>query len=236
MKKKQLILGVILAFIFLISSCSTNEGQKLTGQVVNAENLPVKDAGIVISYYSESINEYPKNSSTINLKYPVPYVSNVKIWVTHHNEEDTVKFLLDKGGQMMGFHTVTWNTKNEQGIFVVNGIYDFHIEYSGGSMEKTIAVQTVVLRDEYADGRYNFTKYEYLTFTDENGNFSINTNTLPLFNNFEIIYVYDKLIGTFHLSNKVRIWALHSDYSPTNEDMVLIHKDKPTEVFLKFRK
>ncbi|RLD57322.1 MAG: hypothetical protein DRJ01_13995 [Bacteroidetes bacterium] len=236
MKKKQLIFGVILVIIYLISGCSSKEGRKLTGKVTNAENLPVKYAGIVISYYSESIAKYPNNSSTINFRYPVYYPSNVRMWISHHNKDDVVKFLSEGIVTMVGSSSVSWDTKNEQGEFVVNGIYDLHVKFSiGDDVKNTLIVPTALLRDEYSTGNNNFTKYKYLAYTDENGYFNIDTNTLPMFKKYEKMYVYGKSINDFRLSDHVRIWALHSDYSPTFEDMVLINKKRPTEVFLKFQ-
>ena len=232
MKKRLLIIGAIIIITLIFGCTSTtepNEEQKLIGIVTNAENAPVENAKIILSYYTESINYRPSTSIWFNL----PNTSNVEVWISHHNDIDTVK-LLNNNILEAGYHSITWDGTNEEGLFIVSNIYDCHIQADGYSSKKVIAF----LRNNYSATGNEVVNYESLDSSDKNGEFNINYEYLPLFSNdftFEQYNDEGVVIDTLRILNYVKIWALHQDYLPTFVDSVLLNEHTTTESLLKFQ-
>jgi hypothetical protein len=232
MKNGLGIIGLILIITIIFSCTNTtepNEEQKIVGLITNSENAPIENAKIMLSYYTESINFRP----TTTIAFNIPNTSNVDVWISHHNDIDIVKVLYDDILEA-GNHILTWDTTNDQNIFVVNNIYDCHIQAEGYSR----IIVLPFLHNYYTATGNDVENYESLDTSNENGEFSIDYENLPLFSNDYTFELYDNegvVVDTLKILNYVKIWALHQDFQPTFVDSVLLNENATTEASLKFQ-
>ncbi len=233
MKNGLRIVWIILIISIIISCTNTTEpknDQKLVGTITNTNGIPVDNAKIILSYHSKSIDSRP----TTLIAFEIPNTSNVKVWISHHNDIDTVKVLIDDDILEAGVHTLIWDATNEQNKFIVSNIYDCHIQAQGYSRKIVLPF----LQDYYTATGAEVENYESLDISNENGEFSINYKNLPLFSNnysFELYNDEGVVVDTLKILNYVKIWALHQDFQPTFVDSVLLNENVTTEVSLKFQ-
>ena len=218
--------------ILLIMSCtSTTEPDdeiKIKGQVTDSSGDPVSEAKIMLTYNTESINSRPLMPISFNLTSP----SSVKIWITQHNEQDTLKILVDEFVDS-GNHVCYWNGKNYNEIYVVSNFYDYHISINDNQIDNK-----TLLNMEYfnvtGDDLNNYTSF---ALTDDNGNYDFKVDKLPFSfsdNEIEITDENGVVIDIVRVSRIVKIWALHTDYDPVYIDSVYVNEGSKTVGNLSF--
>ena len=227
MKKINLIVLTFSILLVLILSCTDstepdNNG-KISGNVTNSSGEPIPDAKIMLTYYTESIDSRP----TVLICFFLTESSDVTLWISHHNEPDTVIILIDQFLNA-GAHAYYWDSKNSDGQFATSNYYDYHIQTNDSLIKNKI-----LLNREYNNISGNdVNSYDFFASTDNNGDYDFAIDKLPfsfLDNELEIFDESGELIDIIEVSRTVKIWAIHNDYDPVFIDSVFVNENSTTE-------
>jgi len=114
----------ILLFIYSCSDDNSLDNQEqdssIRGYVLDASNNPIANADVYITYDMYTIPSRPSTTISFNIVES----SNVSIWI--EDGCDTVKTLVDSFIEA-GAHTTTWDTTNDNGERVLDGVYILHL-------------------------------------------------------------------------------------------------------------
>lgn len=223
MKKSPLILLLLSLTVLFIFSCSdsTCPDQKIgiEGRVVDANGNPIADARIMLTYNLEDILDRPTTVFSFN----VPEDTEVKFWITQHNVADTLIVLLDSE-LTAGYHSVTWDSKDTNGIMVMSNFYDYHLK-----IDEETTTRKYLLNQYYHNiGGVAVQGYEPNAITDDSGKFKIDLDNLPFSysdNELNMCNEDGEFIGIKKVSREVNIWALHENYNYVLIDSVLIYEE-----------
>jgi len=240
MKRLSQFTSVVFILLLLLSCTDTtnvDEGPKIKGVVLDKDSQPIEDANIRLFYYTETNN--PDTRATIN--FTVPEESFVNIWISHHNKDDLVRTILADTLEA-GICSVSWNYRNEEGLFVVFDVYDCHIEFdentrSGKADLDTKFMGIAFFEIGYIAPGHSFYPLEYIATSDAYGRFEIAYDELPLSYEDQPFEQYDNngdVVGTIELTNYVYIWAKLLNFETASVDSVYVHDDVPTDVVLRF--
>ncbi len=230
-------ISILLLIMFLITllvgcakstSSDNNNFPVIYGQITNQNQQPVDDAKIILTYKVEELLR-PTTTIFFDIKNP----SNVKVWITRHNETDTLKVLANSFYEP-GIITILWDGKDKNDIRVVSGYYDYYscIDEGETTMNKMVVFYEPnnVTGDEVAF-------YEAHTITGNGGDFLLSTEKLPFSfddNEFEILDESGNLQGEYYISRYVKIYAIHKDYLPIFVDSVYIDSLNSTRIDFQF--
>jgi hypothetical protein len=239
--KKLISILILIFFILLLTDCGditnpNSNNNSIRGLVTDASGKPVINAIIEISLKTnlitplsnQSINILkPYQLPTITIRFQIPNESHVKLWITRINSDEILRNLIDQT-LPPGYYAVTWDGKNQSEKRVVNGVYTFHLEFTGFHSR----------RDIFLNGEYSnndpISDLEYFAKTNNRGVFVIDQSNLPFGYRFLGTDDEGNLIGIFEVTRAVKVWALHKDYAIIFVDNVYVDEESGTDVIMKF--
>jgi hypothetical protein len=253
MKKIVCYCIVLLA---IIAGCeqSTSPGinSKIYGNVLDPDGNPVENAKILVNFNIDS--EYPIGKNAINTSKgiddpPIPEVNiignfpnpfnastvivfqlcayctiSVRIEDNFDNEVKTIadSLLCPPGGSCLA-----WDGMNNDNKYIQNGAYNVVL-----SVENENYFDTLFVFKDYNE--FSYDHITHLCVSDLSGEFSIQSNDLPL--NY-IGEQYDENgnhVGEFNVTPYVDIWAFHPNYNSVHVDSILVESGKDVHVLLEF--
>jgi len=218
MQKIYLILIVLMAFLSACSNLTTEDNvSRLQGVITDSNNNPLINCRLFVSYYSEL--QRPETSISFHLSEAGP----VKAWVSHHNEDDTVKVLInDVTGA--GNHVASWNARNTENKLVASNYYDVHLTSSETNLTKKLFFNNVYVLNE---GTYN--DFEYVSQTNSQGFYSIDVNKLACSyadNSYQSFDINGNPEHTYRVSRYIKLYAYCPGYQAKCIDSLYISPGK----------
>ena len=220
MKKAHLIFLVLSLTVLFIVSCSDStspdkEG-KIEGRVVDANGNPIAEASIMFTYNFQPTEERP----LITINYFILEQSDVKLWISHHNQSDTLKVLRDEVLTAGQYHS-SWNCKDSNDLTLLSNYYDYHIMINDEHRVKTLFLHM------YYEGvtGSSVQNFQALALTSSTGKFSLDLAGLPFSysdNAMELTDENGETLGFYSVSRTVKVWALHPEFDPVFLDSVYI--------------
>lgn len=203
-----IVILITLSFIAcskVTTANSSDDSFFITGKITDTNNLPLSNAKLFLRYYTPDFNSKP--STTIS--FELAQFGLTKVWISHHNEVDTVIVLLD---EMLssGTHTLSWNSKNSNGLVVCSNYYDVNLK--SGNLFST---KKIFFNNYYYDilGISQILNNEAVANTDMYGNYYIKINKLAFSYSDNLIDVYDvngNITSHYSIPRYIKLFA----YSP----------------------
>lgn len=241
MQRVLIVVLSIIGILFLMNCERITDpigSNYVRGKVLDPAGNPVEGAIIELNFHtnppilpsgeSMKIMNSAQMPTTI-IRFAMPTQAHVKLWITRKNPTEVVRTLIDRMMEA-GYHSVVWDARNEDDKRVRSGIYTYHIDYSTGFYTEG----DILLIGGYSDSD-SIAELEYFAKTNHEGNFIIYQNNLPFGYQFNMVDDEGNLIGTATVTNQVKIWALHEDYSVTAMDSVYVDPETGAQVRLRFQ-
>ena len=230
----RIFCSLLIVIAIAVTGCdqSTNPSgakpQPISGRVVDASGAAVSGAAIVMNYQTANDYEIPAGKPTVAIGYRLPEAGEVRLWITRRCARGMIRVLVD-GYQPAGNHTVQWDSRNEAGEMVVEGVYEYHLETSSGTETHELFLQQTAY-----SSLTTTTDLEAFAWSDQAGRFSIDQYCLPFGYDGAIINEAGEEIGTFTILRSVRIWAVHDDHGATSPGEFEVDATSGAEVIIQF--
>lgn len=214
---KKVITGLLsLVMLAMIISCTKDDdpvsGEQKNWFVVDTLGNPIQDAKIVASYYREVFDstgvlatlQPVSKYSYLPIALSNPETGHVYLAVKNYYTKDTVVVLINDTIPVGMFVDVSWDRKNSDNEFVLNGVYE---------IEKTF--NDTLSMSNYQMICYNYdgveeNELEYIAETDPDGRFGFDPLELTL--DYVGEYVSSTLNGNVRFADYVRLWAVKDGY------------------------
>jgi len=229
---------MILSVILLLISCTKDDdpvsGEQKNWFVVDTLGNPISGAKIVASYYREVFD----STGVIATLQPVdkysplpiilsnPETGHVYLVVKNYYTNDIVEVLINDTISAGMFVDVSWNRKNTDNKYVLNGVYE--IEQTFNDTLSMSSYQMVCYNYDGVDE----TELEYIAATDSDGRFSF--DPLEQIFDYEGEYVSSTLNGDVRFVDYVRLWAVKDGYENACIDSLdLLGENEEIKIILK---
>jgi len=163
------------------------------------------------------------------IRFNVSQPGPVKVWISRYAEDDTVRVLMNATA-MAGNYMLLWDGRDQEGLQVINQIYQSHIACDG-----QITTNNLLVNTGYS-GEVDLDSTAYYTLTDGEGKFEIASETIACTHNvvFELTDELGNEPGTVELSRELKVWALHHAHGITASQKLMFRENGPTKAELQF--
>jgi|GEM_PF-5601076 len=208
--KKICVLVIALGLLGL-SGCSDDPTEPvsgaITGQVLDGDGQPVAGAALLVEY---EMPVFPADKPMTQVKFEIPKPGAARLWITESCSGETIRVLMDDTVDA-GTHAVTWDGTDTAGLIVTSGVYIYHLEFDG----EIITRDLVLFHGGYA-AEADPDHYRHHAVSGADGRFRFVQDCLPFGHTSEGTDELGNPTGTFTISRRVNIYALHAD-RPTGQ-------------------
>ena len=219
--------------LLVVFGCEDNTSNNyLRGKVIDNNGNPVDSVAILLSYYYEIVDSPVEDSSSnpinpvTSFTFELPNQTHVTLWIERECDNELIITIADEV-HSPGFYGVQWDKKNNNGKFVTNGVYLYHIIAGEYSMTKNM-----LLLYDYSG--YSFDSIEHNSITNNSGNFSLSQDCMPFGSTGLRTDEAANFLGYWHVTKYVKIWAIHDSYATVFIDSVYIDSDSGADVTIQF--
>jgi len=253
------ILGLLIVISACSDSARPNPFAKISGRVVDSLNHPIPAAKIFPVFYFDpplyernyknqdfvliknDPGEPPEPSTEIKNIYPNPFQNyvNVNFYINKPDSFDLfindrnnnlVKYLFEDELLDPGFHCFAWDSKNEDGKYLVNGVYTVDL-----TSDTTNSTCEMFLNRDY-DINTEVENHVCNIFADNQGKFEKPKLLFPFGDSLLYTDESGELIDTTKVSTYFKLWAFSEGYIPGYADSIFVDPNNGCFVEIKLQK
>ncbi|MDO9693251.1 MAG: hypothetical protein Q7W56_00815 [Candidatus Latescibacteria bacterium] len=197
---------LVTATLALIGACNEatppdQPQNDITGQVVDAQGHPVAGAEVILQYYTSPPLPWQQNRPQTLISFTMLEAGHVSVWISDYCDGEVLRQLVD-GVIQAGGYAIPWDGLDDEGRFVPDSVYWFHVETDIGLETRSL----MYLRPGY-DNIAPDTLLASLAITDAQGRFVLAQSCLPFGYVTPTEDGLDDHINTFTITRDVRVWA-----------------------------
>ncbi len=213
--KKLCLMLLLAATGLLLVSCADDPTRPvsapLTGQVLDADGQAVPGAAIMLEY---ELPPVPADKLRTAIRFDLPEAVPIRVWVSDRCNREVLRTLYE-GEAPAGTHTYIWDGRDEAGLMVTSGLYQFNLE----TEEETTKHDFLLMHGGF-DLDADPSAFRHHAVTNDDGRFSIAQGCLAFGYVSTAINEAGQEVGSFTVSRTCKLFALHPDYPTGSSDWV----------------